>query len=273
MLHACICWEFWRYFLSENKNPSLLLGLVPYLLHGLRRHSRYSRWVWLTCWGYCSVCCLCIFSKRWKQPIGFSRMANSDPSQQLWLSSVCHPLYPCVCARVRVGVWECGRRGSDGLKVTYDSWSSQGLMATIGEVLYKRCGWIIRTSFSHHRVYLLTWYSLDILYTRGQHFWVKGTFGGLSWRWFSREECTTGGVTVYTGEERDMRHCRDSRQGPEENETWKMSLGYCDILHLDRVWKGSNTNREVKATAMNMSRLHEKTCYTPFIPFTSEVLI
>lgn len=126
----------------------MLLGLVPYLLHDLRRHSSNSRWVWLTCWGYRSVCCLCIFSRSWKQPIGFSRMANSDPSQQLWLSSVCHPLCPCVCT-CPCCACECGRRGSDGLKVTYDSWSSQGLMATIGGLFYYGCGWMIRTSISH----------------------------------------------------------------------------------------------------------------------------
>lgn len=69
-----------------------------------------------------------------------------------------------------------------------------------------------------------------------------------------------------TLEARDIRHGRDSSQGPEENETWKMSLGYCDILHFERVWKGSNTNWEVKATAMNMSQLHEKTLHS-FYPF------
>lgn len=104
-----------------------------------------------------------------------------------------------------------------------------------------------------------------------KHFWVKGTFGGLSWRWFSGKDGATGGVTIYTGEVRDLG--RDSSQGPEENETRKMSLGYCDILHFERVWKGSNTNWEVKVTATNMSQLHKKTCYTAFIPSASEELI
>lgn len=54
-------------------------------------------------------------------------------------------------------------------------------------------------------------------------------------RWFSGEDGAASGVTVYTWEVRDIRHCRDSSQGPEENETWKMSLGYCDILHLEQV--------------------------------------
>lgn len=109
---------------------------------------------------------------------------------------------------------------------------------------------------------------------REQNVWVKFSFGGLSWRWFSGEDCVIGGVTVYmeTGEVRDIRHCRDSSQGPEENETWEMSLGYSDILHFEPIWKGSNTNWEVKAAAMNMTHLHENICYTTFTPSSSEVL-
>lgn len=147
---------FSGFWMDENilkvfslKKNTLLLGLVPHLVHDLRRHSRNSRCIWLTCWGYHSVCCLCIFSKRWKQPIGFSRMANSDPSQQLWRSGVCHPLCPCVstctCPCWCLWVWET----REWWTKTYNSWTSLGLMATIGELFYNGCGWIIRTSIRH----------------------------------------------------------------------------------------------------------------------------
>lgn len=52
-----------------------------------------------------------------------------------------------------------------------------------------------------------------------------------------------------------------------------MSLGYCDIVHPGRVWKGSNIRLQVKATATNVSRTHEETRCTPLIPSTSEGLI
>lgn len=86
------------------------------------------------------------------------RDENSLLASHAWLTQIHHnssdsPVSAihcvCLCASVRVGVCECGRWGSDGLKVTYDSWRGQGLMATIGELFYKGCGWIKRTSFSH----------------------------------------------------------------------------------------------------------------------------
>lgn len=95
---------------------------------------------------------------------------------------------------------------------------------------------------------------------QGTQFLSQGHLWWSELEMVSGQDSVTGGVTVYmeTGEVRDIRHCRDSSQGPEENLTWKMSLGYSDILRFERVWKGSNTNSEVKAAAMNMSHLHEK---------------
>lgn len=93
--------------------------------------------------------------------------------------------------------------------------------------------------------------------------------GHLWWSelgWFSGKCGTTSGVTVYTWEVRDIRLCRDFGQGSEENETWRMSQGYCCyILHPEQFWKGSTASWEVKTTAMNMNRLHDVTCCTALI--------
>lgn len=82
---------------------------------------------------------------------------------------------------------------------------------------------------------------------------AKGIFGGLS-SGFWGDAGLSAGVTAYRNwEVSDVRHCRDSSQGLEENGTRKLSLGYSDILPCESVWKGSNTIWDVNVAAVSTS--------------------
>lgn len=146
-------------------------------------------------------------------------------------------VWPCVCACVFAG---------DCLKVS-DTWPLK--QPRING--HNRSQW-------PYQLYIPLPQQQEQLLSQGHLWWSE--LG-----WFSVKCGSTSAVTVHTWEVRDIRLCRDFRQGPEENETWKMSQGYCDILHPERSWKGSNASWEVETTAVNMNRLQDVTRYTALI--------
>ena len=244
---------------------------------------------------------LCLLSlhlfQRWKHPIGSSRMANSDPSQQVCLSG---PARHCVSVSVSVSVCVCEMAWQ-----TREWWTRSDMRplkqprinGLNRQAPLEGCGRVMRTSTSHSapihlpfRIYALLQLEIpDVeppVEKRGHENPATGEEESsktpLPWWLFKVNSFESGAPLVVwaamafrwawprlvvwqftrkTGGASATRHCRDSSQGPEENQTWRLPLGYSDIWTYERLWKGSNNNWEVEAAALSMSHLHETTRY------------